>query len=211
MAEGELKMAKIGYARVSSRDQKLDRQLEALQDVSKLFSDKLSGQSTKRPQLQAMLDYIREGDIVIVTELDRLGRNNKDLTNIMNQIQQKGATLEVLNLPSMNGIEDENLRRLINNLVIEIYKYQAEADRKRIKERQKQGIAIAKEQGKFKGKPLKFKENDPRLQLAFKLYLEGATDTQVEKQTGISRRTFKRYRKRYNVLREDSNETKERY
>ena len=57
---------------------------------------------------------------------------------------------------------------------------------------------------------MKFKENDPRLQLAFKLYLEGATDTQVEKQTGISRRTFKRYRKRYNVLREDSNETKER-
>ncbi|EGO9028841.1 MULTISPECIES: recombinase family protein [Enterococcus] len=203
-------MARIGYARVSSKDQKLDRQLEALQDVSKLFSDKLSGQSTNRPQLQAMLDYIREGDIVVVTELDRLGRNNKDLTNIMNQIQQKGATLEVLNLPSMNGIEDENLRRLINNLVIEIYKYQAEADRRRIKERQKQGIAIAKEQGKFKGKPLKFKENDPRLQLAFKLYLEGATDTQVEKQTGISRRTFKRYRKRYNVLREDSNETKER-
>ena len=203
-------MARIGYARVSSKDQKLDRQLEALQDVSKLFSDKLSGQSTNRPQLQAMLDYIREGDIVVVTELDRLGRNNKDLTNIMNQIQQKGATLEVLNLPSMNGIEDENLRRLINNLVIEIYKYQAEADRRRIKERQKQGIAIAKEQGKFKGKPLKFKENDPRLQLAFKLYLDGATDTQVEKQTGISRRTFKRYRKRYNVLREDSNETKER-
>lgn len=203
-------MARIGYARVSSKDQKLDRQLEALQDVSKLFSDKLSGQSTNRPQLQAMLDYIREGDIVVVTELDRLGRNNKDLTNIMNQIQQKGATLEVLNLPSMNGIEDENLRRLINNLVIEIYKYQAEADRRRIKERQKQGIAIAKEQGKFKGKPLKFKENDPRLQLAFKLYLEGATDIQVEKQTGISRRTFKRYRKRYNVLREDSNETKER-
>ena len=66
-----------------------------------------------------MLEYIREGDIVIVTELDRLGRNNKDLTDIMNQIQQKGATLEVLNLPSMSGIEDENLRRLINNLVIE--------------------------------------------------------------------------------------------
>jgi len=196
-------MAKIGYARVSSKDQKLDRQLEALQGVSKLFSDKISGKSAERPQLQAMLAYIREGDIVIVTELDRLGRNNKDLTEIMNTIQQKGATLEVLNLPSMNGIEDENLRRLINNLVIEIYKYQAEADRKRIKERQQQGIAIAKEKGKFKGKPLKFKKNDPRLQLAFKLYLEGATDTQVEKQTGISRRTFKRYRERYNVKRED--------
>ena len=132
-------MSKIGYARVSSKEQNLDRQLEALQSVSKVFSDKASGQSTERPQLQAMLDYLREGDIVIVTELDRLGRNNKDLTEIMNAIQQKGATLEVLNLPSMNGIEDENLRRLINNLVVELYKYQAESERKRIKESLKRG------------------------------------------------------------------------
>lgn len=134
-------MAKIGYARVSSKEQNLDRQLEALQDVSKVFSDKASGQSTERPQLQAMLSYLREGDIVVVTELDRLGRNNKELTELMNQIQQKGATLEVLNLPSMTGIEDDNLRRLINNLMIELYKYQAESERKRIKERQAQGIA----------------------------------------------------------------------
>ncbi|MCT1195543.1 recombinase family protein, partial [Lactococcus lactis] len=124
-------MAKIGYARVSSKEQNLDRQLEALQDVSKVFSDKASGQSTERPQLQAMLTYLREGDIVVVTELDRLGRNNKELTELMNQIQQKGATLEVLNLPSMTGIEDDNLRRLINNLMIELYKYQAESERKR--------------------------------------------------------------------------------
>ena len=137
-------MAKIGYARVSSKEQNLDRQLEALQDVSKVFSDKASGQSTERPQLQAMLTYLREGDIVVVTELDRLGRNNKELTELMNQIQQKGATLEVLNLPSMTGIEDDNLRRLINNLMIELYKYQAESERKRIRERQAQGIAIAK-------------------------------------------------------------------
>lgn len=126
-------MAKIGYARVSSKEQNLDRQLDALQDVSKVFSDKASGQSTERPQLQAMLTYLHEGDIVVVTELDRLGRNNKELTELMNQIQQKGATLEVLNLPSMTGIEDENLRRLINNLMIELYKYQAERERKRLK------------------------------------------------------------------------------
>lgn len=79
----------------------------------------------ERPQLQAMLKYIRHGDIVVVTELDRLGRNNQDFTNLMNKIQLKGAMLEVLNLTSMSGIEDENLRRLINNLVIELYKYQA--------------------------------------------------------------------------------------
>ena len=144
-------MAKIGYARVSSKEQNLDRQLQALESVSKVFSDKVSGATTERPQLQAMLDYIREGDIVVVAELDRLGRNNKDLTQIMNIIQQKGATLEVQNLPSMNGIEDDNLRRLINNLVIELYKYQAESERNRIKERQAQGIVLAKENGKFKG------------------------------------------------------------
>jgi DNA invertase Pin-like site-specific DNA recombinase len=194
-------MSKIGYARVSSKEQNLDRQLEALDYVSKVFSDKVSGQSTERPQLKAMLEYIREGDIVVVTELDRLGRNNKDLTTIMNEIQQKGATLEVLNLPSMNGIDDENLRRLINNLVIELYKYQAEAERKKIKERQQQGIKIAKEKGKFKGGKRKFQENDPRLNLAFDLYLKGHTDKEVEEQTGINRRTFRRYRDRLGIHR----------
>ena len=194
-------MSKIGYARVSSKEQNLDRQLQALESVSKVFSDKLSGATTERPQLKAMLDFIRDGDIVVVAELDRLGRNNKDLTEIMNVIQQKGATLEVLNLPSMNGISDDNLRRLINNLVIELYKYQAESERKRIKERQAQGIALAKEKGKFKGGQRKFKENDPRLKLAFDLFLSGETDKEVEEQTGINRRTFRRYRERHNIYR----------
>ena len=68
-------MAKIGYARVSSKEQHLDRQLAALKDVDKLFTDKLSGANTNRPELQKMLAYIREGDIVLVTELDRLNPN----------------------------------------------------------------------------------------------------------------------------------------
>ena len=194
-------MSKIGYARVSSKEQNLDRQLQALQGVSKVFSDKASGQSTERPQLQAMMNYIREGDIVVVTELDRLGRNNKELTDLINQINQKGATLEVLNLPSMNGIADQNLRRLINNLILELYKYQAESERQRIKERQAQGIAIAKKKGKFKGRQPKFKENDPRLKHAFNLFLSGLSDKEVEEKTGINRRTFRRYREKYGVYR----------
>ncbi|WP_347981586.1 recombinase family protein [Lactococcus petauri] len=195
-------MSKVGYARVSSKEQNLARQLDLLSDVSKIFADKISGKTAERPQLKAMLEYIREGDIVIVTELDRLGRNSKDLTTIMNEIQQKGATLEVLNLPSMNGIEDENLRRLINNLVIEIYKYQSEAEREKIRERQQQGIKLAKEKGKFKGGKRMFQENDPRLKLAFNLYLNGFSDKEVEEQTGINRRTFRRYRQRFNIHRE---------
>ena len=195
-------MSKIGYARVSSKEQNLDRQLEALQSVSKVFSDKASGQSTERPQLQAMLDYLREGDIVIVTELDRLGRNNKDLTEIMNAIQQKGATLEVLNLPSMNGIEDENLRRLINNLVVELYKYQAESERKRIKERQAQGIDLAKKKGRFTGRKSTFQKDDPLLQRAFNLYQSKEyTLKEIEHHTKIPVSTLKRYLAKYGIKR----------
>lgn len=195
-------MSKIGYARVSSKEQNLDRQLEALQSVSKVFSDKASGQSTERPQLQAMLDYLREGDIVIITELDRLGRNNKDLTEIMNAIQQKGATLEVLNLPSMNGIEDENLRRLINNLVVELYKYQAESERKRIKERQAQGIELAKKKGQFTGRKSTFQKDDPLLQRAFNLYQSKEyTLKEIEHHTKIPVSTLKRYLTKYGIKR----------
>lgn len=194
-------MSRIGYARVSTEKQNLDRQLTLLEGVSKVFSDKASGQSIEREQLQAMLKYIREGDVVVVTELDRLGRNNKELTEVMNLIQEKGATLEVLNLPTLSGIEDENLRRLINNLMIEIYKYQAESEREKIRERQKQGIKNAKKKNKYKGGTLKYKEDDPKLLHAFELYLKGSTEKEVEKLTGINRRTFKRYRERYNVER----------
>lgn len=195
-------MAKIGYARVSSKEQNLERQIKALEGVSKVFSDKVSGQSTERPQLQAMLDYLREGDVVVVTELDRLGRNSKDLTSLMNQIQQKGATLEVLNLPSMNGIEDENLRRLINNLVIELYKYQAESDRKRIRERQAQGIAIAKQKGLFKGRQPNYQYDDPLLQRAFELYQSKKyTLKEIEQHTRIPVSTFKRYLLKYQIKR----------
>nr|WP_086332000.1 recombinase family protein [Enterococcus sp. 4G2_DIV0659]OTO03050.1 resolvase [Enterococcus sp. 4G2_DIV0659] len=187
-------MSKIGYARVSSKEQNLDRQLVALEGVSKVFSDKLSGQDTKRPQLKAMLDYIRDGDIVVVTELDRLGRNNKDLTEIMGSIQQKGATLEVLNLPTLQGIEDDNLRRLINNLMLELYKYQAESERKRIKERQAQGIEIAKKKGKFPGRKPKFSPDNQQLAHALELSKQGLNDSDVSRATGIDRITFRRYR-----------------
>lgn len=127
--------------------------------------------------------------------------NNRELTDTMNRIQLKKATLEVLNLPALTGIGDDNLRRLLNNLIIELCKYQAEEERRYIRETQQQGIAIAKSKGKYKGGKPKYKENDPRLQLAFKLYLAGATDKEVEQQTGINRRTFRRYRQKYGVIR----------
>ena len=148
-----------------------------------------------------MLAYIREGDIVMVTELDRLGRNNQDLTQIMNTIQNKGATLDVLNLPSMTGIADPNLRQLMTNLIIELYKYQAESERKRLIERQQQGIALAKQQGKYHGCKPQYTQDDPRLQHVFKLYQAGMSDIDVARNTGIKRTTFIRYRKKFNIKR----------
>lgn len=148
-----------------------------------------------------MLDFIRDGDIVVVTELARIGRNSEDLTRIMYKIQDKGATLEVLSLPSLKGIEDANLRRLINNLIIEIYKYQAEAERQEIRERQAQGIEIAKRQGKFKGRKTAFSKNNSKLQHAFSLFKNGTTEADIERFTGINRRTFQRYRKKFNITR----------
>lgn len=194
-------MTRIGYARISTSDQNMARQLEQLNQVNKLFQEAISGANKDRPQLQAMLAYIREGDIVVVTELERLGRNNKELTEVMNDIQAKGATLEVLNLPTLRGIEDNNLRRLLNNLILELYKYQAQAERERIKERQRQGIAIAKTQGKYKGRKAIFSEDDSRLLHAFDLYLEGLSDKDVAKLTGINERTFRRYREKHKIKR----------
>lgn len=195
---------KVGYARVSSKDQKLERQFEIFKSecVEKVFSEKMQGDNPERPALNEMLNFIREGDIVVVTELDRLARDNDLLTDIMSEIHKKGATLDVLNLPTLKGIEDDNLRRLINNLIIEIYKYQAEAERLKIKERQAQGIEIAKREGRYKGGKLKYSFNEPKLQYAFKLYREGETENRIEEITGINRRTFRRYRERYNIERE---------
>jgi len=102
----------------------------------------------------------------------------------------------------LTGIEDENLRRLLNNLIMELFKYQAEEERKYILETERQGIEIAKRQGKYKGGKRKFKQDDPRLQHAFELYLSGKTEKDVERLTGINRRTFQRYRNRYNIYRE---------
>ena len=157
------------------------------------ITDKLSGSNTKQSELQKTLAYIRKGDIVLVTELDRLGRNNQDLTKITNTIQNKGATLDVLNVPSMTGIADPNLRQLMTNLIIEPYKYQAESERKRIIERQ--------QQGKYHGRKSQYAKDDPRLQHAFKLYQAGMSDVDVARNTGIKRTTFIRYRKKLNIKR----------
>lgn len=196
---------KIGYARVSTTDQNLDRQLEQLQksDCKKIFQEKVSGKNANRPQLQAMLDFIREDDEVVVISMDRLGRNSRDISNIIEQIKQKGATINILDLPSFEGIKDRNLKNLLTNLVLEIQKYTAEQERKTILERQKQGIKLAKERGVYKGGVVQYSKDskDPKRRLIYNTVIkmlrrkangEPITIKQIANQVGITRNTVYR-------------------
>ena len=199
---------KIGYARVSTTDQNLDRQLEQLQkaDCKKIFQEKISGKDTNRPELQKMLNFIREDDEVVVISMDRLGRNSRDISNIIEQIKQKGATINILDLPSFEGIKDRNLKNLLTNLVLEIQKYTAEQERKTILERQKQGIKLAKERGIYKGGVVQYSKDskDPKRRLIYNTVVEllkrkesgePITIKQISDQVGITRNTVYRIKK----------------
>lgn len=192
-------MAKIGYARVSSTGQNLARQEELLKHAGadKIFMEKQSGaEISNRPELNNLLNYIREQDVVIVAELDRLGRKAKDLDYIINTIQGKGASLQILNLPTTQT-PDPNLNRLLNNLILELYKYIAETERQKIRERQKQGIALAKKQGKYKGRKKKYTKDSPQLIQAFKLLDQGYSIRKSAESTGMNYQTLRNYIKLY--------------
>ena len=179
--------------------QNLDRQIELLEKAgaTKIFKEKQSGAEIKnRPELLNLLDYIREKDIVIVAELDRLGRNTKDLDYIINTIQNKGASLQILNLPTTKT-EDPALNKLLNNLVLELYKYIAETERQKIRERQKQGIALAKKQGKYKGRKKKYTKDSPQIVHAFKLLDQGYSIRKASESTGINYQTLRNYIQEY--------------
>ena len=192
---------KIGYARVSSTEQNLARQIDALQKagVEKIFQEKVSGASiSARPQLQAMLSFIREKDTVYVLSLDRLGRNSKDLSNIIQQISDSGATFQSLDLPDFAAVQDENLRNMLTSILLTVFKYQAEAERKNIRERQAEGIRLAKQRGVYKGKPVLYSPHspNPRYRHAYKetvrMLRAGATAAQVRRELGISMNTIYR-------------------
>ena len=192
-------MARIGYARVSSTGQNLARQEELLKHAGadKIFMEKQSGaEISNRPELNNLLNYIREQDVVIVAELDRLGRKAKDLDYIINTIQGKGASLQILNLPTTQT-PDPNLNRLLNNLILELYKYIAETERQKIRERQKQGIALAKKQGKYKGRKKKYTKDSPQLIQAFKLLDQGYSIRKSAESTGMNYQTLRNYIKLY--------------
>ncbi|USS90001.1 recombinase family protein [Fructilactobacillus cliffordii] len=199
---------KFGYARVSSASQNLDRQIKALKKdgCEQIYQEKISGKNLDRPELKKLLQIIHVGDEVVVLDLDRLGRNNQDITSVMNQIREKQATFRVLSLPSFDGVTDPNLKALLNNLIIEIYKYQAEAERQKIIERQRQGIEIAKQNGSYRGRETKYslksKNAQGRLiaQRMLNMFTDGYGNSQIARELGVSRKTVYNKRKQFEEL-----------
>ncbi len=148
---------KVGYIRVSSIEQNTESQKSLLGNVGmdKVFEEKLSGKNTARPQLQMMLDYVREGDTVYVKDLSRLARNTKDLLDIVEYLNNKGVGLFSI---KENIDTTSNFGKLMITFLAAIYEF----ERANLLERQRDGIAVAK-QGKYKGrkqvsKPANFSE-----------------------------------------------------
>ncbi len=138
---------RIGYIRVSTLDQNPDRQLEGAQ-VNKVFTDKASGKDTQRPQLDALLGYIREGDTLVVHSMDRLARNLDDLRRLVQQLTGRGVRIEFLKESLTFTGEDSPMA----NLLLSVMGAFAEFERELIRERQREGIALAKQRGAYRGR-----------------------------------------------------------
>ena len=154
----------IGYARVSTEDQNEARQLESFrtfrEPITKTFIDKCSGKSMNRPQLKAMLDYVREGDVVVVSDFSRLARSTKDMLQIVQDLTDKAV-----GLISMKENLDTDTPQ--GKFMLTVFAALAELERATILQRQREGIEIAKSEGKYKGrKPITIDEERLRVECA---------------------------------------------
>jgi len=138
----------IGYTRVSTKEQNETRQLEGI-TLDKRFIDKASGKTRNRPQLEALLEHIREGDTVHIHSMDRLGRNLIDLKEIVEQITFKKV---MVHFHKENLTFDKREKDSFSNLIFNIMGSFAEFERELIKERQREGIELARKEGKYKGR-----------------------------------------------------------
>ena len=200
-----------GYARVSSKDQNLARQLETMKsykDISELFCDKQSGKDFKRPEYERLKSIVQKGDEVIVKELDRLGRNKEGIKEEIKWFKEQGVTLRILDLPTslIDFQGQEWIGEVVNNILIEVMGAMAQQEREKIEKRRDEGIAampivngkrVSTKTGNAYGRPLVEINDD------FQKFLKKQKDGELSvreccEQLGISRATW------YNRLKEVS-------
>ena len=181
---------KIGYVRVSTKEQNTARQEELMKSlgVGKIYIDRMSGKDTNRPALLEMMGFVREGDVVIVEGISRFARNTKDLLELTEQLNDKQVQF-------ISQKEKLDTSMPAGKFMLTIFGAVAELEREYIRQRQREGIEIAKEQGKYKGRPEKEL-------LAFDEIYEkwksgNITATSASKQLDIGRSTFYRKIEKY--------------
>jgi DNA invertase Pin-like site-specific DNA recombinase len=191
-----------GYSRVSTKEQNLDRQLVELRkyvDDRFIFQDKVSGKDFNRPEYQLMRKVAQKGDVIYVKSLDRLGRNKSEVKQELEYYKNEGVRIKILDIPtSMMDIPEgqEWLMDMINNLLIEVLATMAEQERLNIRQRQAEGIAIAKKEGKYKGrKEIDFPENWAEVYDQWKS--RKIKGNEAMEKLGLKRNTFYRLIKKY--------------
>ncbi|WP_017754962.1 recombinase family protein [Calidifontibacillus oryziterrae] len=190
---------KKGYARVSTVDQNLDRQLKQLKDdgCEIIYEDKVSGATIDRPELQKMLDELKQDDVVIVTDLTRISRSSRDLFDLVDLIKGKGAFLKSLKDTWLNTTNDNPYNQFLLTVMAGV----SQLERDLSKMRQKEGVEIAKQKGKYRGRTKKYTEKHPGMNHALELYVQGGkTVKEIEEITKVSRSALYREIKKRNGL-----------
>lgn len=186
---------KVGYVRVSSKDQNEARQIASMKEygVDKIYMDKQSGKDFERPEYQKMISELDEGDIVILHSLDRLGRNYDCIIEEWHRItKQIKADIKVLDMPLLDTTTTENnlTGKFMADMVLQILSYVAALERENIRKRQEEGIAIAKAQGKYKGRSKNEYDKELFKQSMCRCEAGEITKKEVAEIMGVSRKTL---------------------
>jgi len=177
---------RIGYIRVSTFDQNPERQLDSIK-VDRIFTDKASGKDIKRPELEELMSFARSGDTVVVHSMDRLARNLDDLRRLVQMLTQRGVRIEFIKEHLSFTGEDSPMA----NLMLSVMGAFAEFERSLIKERQREGIALAKQRGAYRGR--KKSLSDIEIIELSRRVASGEKKAQVARDFGISRETLYQY------------------
>lgn len=181
---------KVGYVCISTKDQNTARQDELMErlGVEKVYTDKVSGKNTDRPELRRMMDFVREGDVVIVESFSRFARNTRDLLDLMDTLKQKGVQF----ISMKENIDTESAA---GKLMMVLFAALAQFERENLLERQAEGIAVAKVEGRMKGRPKKAEETFEDIYLQVQAGKKSAS--RGAKELGIARSTWYRKAKEY--------------
>ena len=179
-------MARVGYIRVSSIEQNVDRQLDGI-EVDKTFTEKISGKNTQRPALEELLDYVREGDTVVVHSMDRLARNLDDLRQLVRSLTSRGVRVEFIKENLTFTGDDSTMATLLLSIMGSF----AEFERALIRERQREGIEQAKKRGAYAGRK-KALTHEQVLDIRERVKA-GETKAALAREYSVSRETLYQY------------------